>query len=579
MKLSETIWKLSLVDNVREKLTQIQGVADRTRLHMERLADKMGATGSAGSAALGELSDQLPGIGSRITQFITNPYAAAAVAAITVATAGTKMAMEFESGMTKVNATAKLSREELDNLRDRFLDMGREGTGGNLSRLPDAFEKINSQVNNVAASTAILETSIAGATATKSDLDTVAGALAQSMSAIGLENVTAQEVMDTLVKAKELGAGEMNDFATYLPGLIASGKNLGVAYQDVAGQFAYMTAKGQDAGSAAMLLQNTYSALSKGQIQEGLKNIGVNVFDEQGSIRSFDKIFTDLNARTGQLNDEQKAKLFEQMGLVDIQAKQAFSMLLSDSNKLGEVMGGVKNSTGALQQIVDQTSSDPMVRLANLGDKFKAELIQVGYAILPYVVTVIETVANGVLWIYNTIRGWTLLMDAVKVTFWLIKVIVGFVWDSLKLVGDLIGWIYDNTLKPLVDGFMKIYETIKRLLGLDGSTIQIDSNNRITTTPAPGAPQVPNTAELPGMTGGELAKLLGGGGGADSKKVNGIHGGGTQTRNVTVTIQKLQDAIHIHSAGVKEGAEDLRRIIQEELLRAISGAELALGDG
>lgn len=563
---------------MREKLTQIQGVADRTRLHMERLADKMGSVGAPGKAAIGEISNLLPGIGGGITQYLVNPYTAAAAAAAALAIHSTKMAIDFEEGMSKVNATAKLPKAELDKLRERLIDIGREGAGGNLARLPDAFEKINSQVNNVDASMAILETSVKGAVATKADLDTVASAMAQSLSAIGTENATADEVMNTLLKAKELGAGEMNDFATYLPGLIAAGKNLGVAYEDVAGQFAYMTAKGQDAASASMLIQNAYSVLGRGQVQKGLANIGVNVFDEDGTMRSFDVIFGELQARTSTLNAEQKSQLFESMGLVDMQAKQAFSILMNDSAKLKTIMDGVKDSAGTLDSTMNATTS-PATMLANMADKFNALLLDVGYAILPFIMETFQWVSDLVLAIVAKMKQWTFLGDLIRGQFWITKTVLGFIWDLLQAVGDLIGWIYDNTLKPLVDGFMKIYETIKRLLGLDGSTIQIDSNNRITTTPAPGAPQVPNTAELPGMTGGELAKVLGGGGGADSKKVNGIHGGGTQTRNVTVTIQKLQDAIHIHSAGVKEGAEDLRRIIQEELLRAISGAELALGDG
>jgi TP901 family phage tail tape measure protein len=577
LKLSETIWKLNLVDNVREKLAAMQGVADKTRMHMENLDDKLGSLGKGGKASMMELSNELPGVGSRITQFITNPYVAATAAVIGLAAEGTKLAMEFETGMSKVNATAKLNEQDLGKLRNQLMDIGAEGTGGNLMRLPEAFEKINSQVNNVDASMAMLKVAKDAAMATGADITVVSDGLAKSMSSIGLGNATAEEVMDTLLKSKELGAGEMNDFATYLPGLIASGKNLGVAYQDVAGQFAYMTSKGQDAASSSMLIQNAYSALGKGDVQAGLKGIGVNVFDEGGTIRSFDAIFGDLAARTSTLNDEQKSQLFESMGLVDMQAKQAFSVLMNDSTKLGGVMDGVKNSAGTLEEVLKATNT-PSRQLANLGEKFKLAMMDIGYAVLPTVMAIITFIGDGVLYVWNVIKGWTFLLDLIKVGFWLIKTVVDFVMDAVKLLGDLIYWVYEHTLKPIVDAFMEIWETIKKILGLSGTKIEIDAKHNITTTP-PTAPG-PAASTLPGMTNDEIAKKLKSSSSSGaSKKVDGIHGGGSQVRNVTVTIHKLQDSINIHATTVREGAQDMRRIIQEELVRAINGAELAISNG
>ncbi|MAB37737.1 MAG: phage tail tape measure protein [Aequorivita sp.] len=59
--------------------------------------------------------------------------------------------------------------------------------------------------------------------------------------------------------------------------------------------------------------------------------------------------------------------------------------------------------------------------------------------------------------------------------------------------------------------------------------------------------------------------------------IDSISGGGKTTRNVTVTIGKIIESLNIHSANVKEGAGEMREIVQEELIKALQGYEIAAG--
>ncbi|NDP26459.1 MAG: phage tail tape measure protein [Flavobacterium sp.] len=293
---------------------------------------------------------------------ITNPVAQAGVALFQSG----KMALDFNEGMVKINTTAQLNSDGLNKLKDNLISMGRDA-GADLATVPDAFEKILSQTNDVALSQDILKMALKGSKAGFTDLDTVSAAVAQTLSLVGKENTNAQEVMDTLFAAKRVGAGEFKDFANYVPGLVASGQALGKGFQETAGVFAYMTGKGQSAEASAMLIQNAYTALGKGKITSGLQKTGVAVFNKDGSMKSLDQIFGALEKKMKKFggNDKAKSKYLEGIGLVDAQAKQAFMVLSSGGDKLKQSMDAVKNSTGETDKAF-ANAQNPMMRIQKL---------------------------------------------------------------------------------------------------------------------------------------------------------------------------------------------------------------------
>src|SRR5690606_8048095 len=131
---------------------------------------------------------------------------------------------------------------------------------------------------------------------------------------------TANEVLDTLLKAKAVGAGEFEDFARYLPGLIASAKNVGMAFKDTAGLFSFMTFKGQSPEQAATLIQNMITSLQKKEILVGLKKKGIDPFNVDGSRKNITRLFLDIEKKLHGMTDKQRAKFLIDVGLNDAQA-------------------------------------------------------------------------------------------------------------------------------------------------------------------------------------------------------------------------------------------------------------------
>ena len=628
MKLSE--WRLRLKDSVSSALDKISGRADGASSKFAKFQDRLskfssqsgGASkglrgmSSAFSSLGGPLSSVTGGLGnlSNMGQSLGAMISPIGIitAGVTLTAAamgyGANLALDFDKGMAKINATAQLTRPELDKLRNQLIEVGKDGTAP-IESIPDAYEKILSQTGDVNLSMSILKTSLKGAQAGFADINLVASATAQTLSIVGAKNTTANEVMDTLLKAKKVGAGEFSDFATYIPQLIAAGSNLNIAYKDTAGLFAYMTGKGISAMESATLIQNAFTALGKSEITKGLQGSGVQVFDEKGQMLAMDKIFGSLHNKLAGMSSEQKSTYLESIGLMDAQAKSAFAILSGDSEKLSSTMNDVRNSGGELQKQMEATAT-PTQKWDKFVNRIKGGFIEIGYKIMPYINSFIDWISETTSSIVNGVMDWYNSSELVQDVIGLIGDLFSWVWDVVKKVGASMAWIWNTVMKPIFEKINETYTIIKAVMNGDwnkagtlllhqsndatgnaienvenatGKQLTIVDGKMIWSTPNadkvagtdPTATTDASASTLPPKPGDAGAS-------SDGLKSNlkggstGVTEGGKSVRNITVNINKLNESINFHGTTVAESATDLENKFIELFLRVTQGAEVAL---
>lgn len=557
MSVKLTEWRLKMTENAASILSKLNSAADKT-------SNKMGSV----QGKFTNFTNEIPQAG-RVMDLLGSRAAlggAAVAAAGAVMYKSGQLALTYEEAMAKVNATAQLTPEKLAELKEQLVAIG-EDSAGNFMRIPDAFEKINSQVNNVGKSLEILKVANKGAQAGFVDIDLAAGALAQTLSIVGNRD-NASGIMDTLLKAKAVGAGEFQDFATYLPQLIASGDNMNINHKDVAGLFAFMTAKGQSSSDSAMLLQNAFTAMGKSQVQEGFAKQGMKLFDKDGNMRDLGIFFGELQRKLGKMNAESKSNWLEAVGLKDSQAKNAFSVLAGDADKLKEIMNDVRNSTGELNAQLEKTQNHTR-SWAQIGDQIKSGMVGLGDYLLPIVDKILQ---GAVAWKNAFTGNHAANFGEVKVRD-MQKGQAEAQGLAERVMKEKYPWMgpgmFENKgakMEPKQKNeYQDIfnYELAKRTGAFGGDYDKFVADEK--------AKLMPKTAEPKVTFHNDKKKKL-------KEGIDNINEGGKAPRIINVNFGKLNENIIIQPQSLKEGTAQVVTDMEAMLVRIIEGTEVSVAN-
>lgn len=294
-----------------------------------------------------------------------------------------EQAMQFDESMARLKVSAQLDEKEYHALLQQMKATGKKHKV-DIAVVPGGFEAIYNEVKDVDLSMQILDASLKGSKAGFIELDEVSEGLVKTLSVLGKENVSAGKVLDTFLAAKRMGNTGFSDLGKYLPGLIASDTSTGIDYKQIAGAFAYITDKGFSPDESADMLKNTMGAFGQREVTGQLEKAGVSVFDKEGNVRNLSEIFTDLSALMTSLDETQKTAVLKSFGLVKQESREAFSVMLADTEKLRQSMGEVMYSDGESDRLM-LLSANSMQQLTGVSAQFRNIGLELGGVVLPVI--------------------------------------------------------------------------------------------------------------------------------------------------------------------------------------------------
>lgn len=333
---------------------------------------------------------------------------AVAGAAITGAIGGifaasSKVGMEFEASMSKVQAVMGAAPEELKALEKAARDAGAKTTKS-ASEAANALEYMGLAGWSVKESQEALMPVLRLSEAASMDLGLTSDLVTDSMSSLGLKmsEVGQSGLENYLDMVAKTSNNSNTSIQQLMEGLIVVGgtaKNLGVPMEElnaIMGVMANRGLKGTESATAlnSVLINMTTGA---GQAGEAMEALGLNAFNADGSFKGLGNVFTELNDKLKGMTDEQKNYYLAMIGgKTQVDALQ--KILDGVGDEYEDLKGKIVDSKDALNTMADVMNDNSKGGIAQLKSALEEAGIAIYQTLKPAIASITEKIQEAVNW-------------------------------------------------------------------------------------------------------------------------------------------------------------------------------------
>lgn len=405
---------------------------------------------------------------------------------------------------------------------------------------------------------------------------------AKAMKDFGLPLLQAKDLLDSNVKTMATAGVSYQTLASAQESYAAAARLANQQMGTANGMYAVFAVNGRDAAAAGGKLVQAMDQLARPKSTEGLKTIGVNVYDANGRLRQMDDVVRELVPAMARLNDEQFNELKRSIGgngglrdLLDL-TRSSGEDVLATLNKFKDTSLGIDDQLQAARNDLDLLAKQ-------VEERMNTAWIRVGEGLKPLFVTL----KKGMAWALEGVA------DMLDPNSWIKNKAVADYKALRQRVMDMAAPASMGTLEERQRGMADLYRDRKDIKAAYDSSVasgndfnakrfkrQLEENQMaiVSAVEAWGKSKSPAAGMAPPST----ADDAGGAGTPDPLKAGAtaIVGGGKQVRNVNVTIQKLVEKLEVRtSTTVREGITSVRQEVEQAFIDIVRGGEAALANG
>jgi TP901 family phage tail tape measure protein len=326
--------------------------------------------------------------------------AGAALAGIVVG--GVKMAVELETTFSKIQGLVGLSVDEINELRDVAKRMGPE-FGASANEAAEALFFITSAGLRGKEAVDVLEASLKGAAIGLGDVNVIADLATSAMNAYGSETLSGAKAVDVLAEAVRLGKLAPEELAGSLGQVLPIASAMGVSFEEVGAAMAAMSRTGTNAAQASTQLRGIMTSLLKptASAERALRDMGMTSEGLRQSIRERGLLVTlqDLT-QAFEGNDQGAEAVFGNVralsGVLDLFGENAEGTM--------EILQEMTDDLGVLDEAFAITEDTVGFKAAKAFEMFKSIALEIGDAVLPLVVEILEKMLPHVEKVVDAVR-------------------------------------------------------------------------------------------------------------------------------------------------------------------------------
>jgi TP901 family phage tail tape measure protein len=224
--------------------------------------DRLQAAGMSTGAKMQAFGSQMQSMGQSIAKVGKSMTVGVTLPIVGVGVAATKMAMDFDTSLTKMVSLVGLTRTEVDGMRGDIIAMASQ-YGKSAKEAADAMFFITSAGLRGADAMETLEASLKGAAIGLGDVETIADLATSAMNAYGPATLSATKATSILRTAVEQGKLESTQLASAMGSVLPVASALGVGFDEAAAAMAAMSRTGTNASEASTQLRGILSQITK----------------------------------------------------------------------------------------------------------------------------------------------------------------------------------------------------------------------------------------------------------------------------------------------------------------------------
>ena len=391
-KIGETESKLKLlkqrqkeldskhIDKNSKEYRELQREIVTTESKLKTFKGQLKSIGSAKLSALGaqfkQLGSKLTSIGRSMSMYVTTPL-------MGVGAASLKAGADFDTAMSQVAATSGKSVKDIKDLRDFAKQMG-STTSFSATQAAEGLNYMALAGYDSVKSMKMLPTVLNLAAAGAMDLGAASDMVTDAQTALGLSLEDTTKMVDEMAQTSSKSNTSVEQLGQAILKIGPTARNVKGGTKELSQVLGLLADNGIKGTKAGTNLRNILLQLNTDKVKDAFHEMGVEVFDAEGNMRSLADIFPELSVAMEGLTSEEKtgmlAKLFNKTDLA------AINSLLGTSAERWEELGlAIDDSAGSAEKMAETQLDNMQGSLTLLKSALEGAGIAISDVLAPYV--------------------------------------------------------------------------------------------------------------------------------------------------------------------------------------------------
>lgn len=369
------------------------------------------------------ISSKIDKLGSTLTTSLTLPVLAIGTAAINTGN-------DFEAQMSRVQAIAGATKDELKQLTDQAIDLG-ASTSFSASEVAEGMENLASAGFTTNEIMEAMPGLLDLAASSGADLATASEIAASSIRGFGLEASTSAHVADVFAEASARTNAQVEDMGYAMKYIAPVANTMGLKIEEVAAAIGIMSDAGVKGEQAGTTLRGALTRLTKptDKMIDVMDELGLSFYDNEGKMKSLTEMISMLqNATKGLTEEEQQYALTTLFGTESLSGMVA--LINRGSGELSDMTKSFENCDGAAQDMADTMLDNTKGAFESLSGSLESAGIAIQRVLAPQ----IKELAK---WIQGLVDDFNDLSDEEKENIVNTGLLVAAIGPAIKIISKL----------------------------------------------------------------------------------------------------------------------------------------------